>query len=123
LSENIRARSIVDQFLEHSRIHVFGPRDEAQVYLSSADWMPRNFHRRVEAMFPIEAPDLRARILDQIVPAYLRDNTKARLLQPDGTHIRPCPMPGEPRHRCQQELLEAAARDTQAAASGPGDAE
>ena len=55
ISENIRVRSIVDRFLEHSRIYVFSPDDEAQIYLASADWMPRNFYRRVEVMFPIEA--------------------------------------------------------------------
>ncbi len=63
ISENIRVRSIVDRFLEHSRIYVFSPDEEAQIYLSSADWMPRNFYRRVEVMFPIEAPDLKTRVL------------------------------------------------------------
>ena len=60
ISENIRVRSIVDRFLEHSRMYVFGPDDEAQIFLASADWMPRNFYRRVEVMFPIESPPLRA---------------------------------------------------------------
>jgi polyphosphate kinase len=105
ISENIRVSSIVDRFLEHSRIYVFSPGDEAQVYLASADWMPRNFYRRVEVMFPIEAPALKQRILHEIVPAYIRDNVKARLLQPDGSHERRRPQPGEPRHRCQEELL------------------
>src|SRR5256886_9255711 len=70
ISENIRVRSIVDRFLEHSRIFVFGPDEDCKVYLSSADWMPRNFYRRVEAMFPIEAPELKDRILHEILPAY-----------------------------------------------------
>ncbi|HVW37872.1 MAG TPA: polyphosphate kinase 1, partial [Pirellulales bacterium] len=74
ISENIRVRSIVDRFLEHSRVFVFSPDEEAQVYLASADWMPRNFYRRVEVMFPIEAPELKQRVLSEIVPAYLRDN-------------------------------------------------
>ena len=88
ISENIRVRSIVDRFLEHSRVYVFSPDDEAQVFLASADWMPRNFYRRVEVMFPIEAPRARERILEEIVPAYLRDNVKARILRADGTHYR-----------------------------------
>ena len=68
LSETIRVRSIVDRFLEHSRIFVFGTDDEAEVFLASADWMPRNFFRRVEVMFPILAPDLKQRVLREILP-------------------------------------------------------
>ncbi|HEY5313260.1 MAG TPA: polyphosphate kinase 1, partial [Pirellulales bacterium] len=105
ISDNIRVRSIVDRFLEHSRIYVFGPGDDAQVYLASADWMPRNFYRRVEVMFPIESPPLKQRILSEIVPAYLRDNVKARILLPDGSHQREHGPTGEPHHRCQEELL------------------
>ncbi len=105
ISENIRVTSIVDRFLEHSRIYIFGPDEQAQVYLSSADWMPRNFHRRVEVMFPIEAPELKQRILHEIVPIYLRDNVRARVLRPDGTYDRLQPAPGEAPHRCQDELL------------------
>lgn len=105
VSENIRVRSIVDRFLEHSRIYVFGPPAESKVYLASADWMPRNFYRRVEVMFPIESGALRDRILQEILPAYLRDNVKSRFLQSDGTHVRPTPAEGEPRHRVQEELL------------------
>ncbi|MEX2120552.1 MAG: polyphosphate kinase 1 [Pirellulales bacterium] len=105
ISENIRVRSIVDRFLEHSRILVFSPDEEAQIYLGSADWMPRNFYRRVEVMFPIEAPELKERILKEIVPAYLRDNVKSRILQPDGSHYRLQPSDGDARYRCQEELL------------------
>ncbi len=105
ISENIRVRSIVDRFLEHSRLYVFSPDDEAQIYLASADWMPRNFYRRVEVMFPIEAPNARARILEEIIPAYLRDNVKTRILRADGSHYRIERQPDEPRHRCQEELL------------------
>ncbi len=71
----------------------------------SADWMPRNFYRRVEVMFPIEAPKARERILDEIIPAYLRDNVKARILRADGTHYRTERGADAPRHRCQEELL------------------
>lgn len=105
ISENIRVRSIVDRFLEHSRILVFSPGDEARIFLASADWMPRNFYRRVEVMYPIEAPELKDRILNEILPAYLRDNVKARLLQPDGSHVPLQPAEGDPRFRCQEELL------------------
>jgi polyphosphate kinase len=105
ISENIRVTSIVDRFLEHSRLYVFSPGDEAQVFLSSADWMPRNFHRRVEVMFPIEAPDLKRRILNEVIPTYLHDNVRARLLQPDGSYVRVHPAAGETLHRSQEEFL------------------
>jgi polyphosphate kinase len=122
-SDNIRVRSIVDRFLEHSRIYVFGPDDDCQIFLSSADWMPRNFYRRVEVMFPIEQADLRDRILHEIVAAYLMDNVKARALQPDGFYIRQ-PIPsGETPFRAQERLLAlrpgvtAAASDMRLAAA------
>ncbi len=106
ISETIRVRSIVDRFLEHSRIYIFSPGDESQVFLSSADWMPRNFFRRVESMFPVEAPELRDRILKEIVPAYLCDNVRARLLRSDGSYERATPEPGQPPFRCQEALLQ-----------------
>lgn len=105
VSETIRVHSIVDRFLEHSRLFVFGPPESCEVYLSSADWMPRNFFRRVEVMFPVESSELKSRVLDEIVPLYLHDNVKARRLLADGTYERvPCE-PGQPRIRAQQELL------------------
>jgi polyphosphate kinase len=106
LSETIRVRSIVDRFLEHSRIYVFGPDDDAQVFLSSADWMPRNFFRRVEVMFPVQAPEQAKRILKEIIPTYLADNTRARRLDPDGTFRMLAPADGRPPRRCQCEFLE-----------------
>jgi polyphosphate kinase len=105
ISENIRVTSIVDRFLEHSRLYVFSPDDEAKVFLSSADWMPRNFHRRVEVMFPIEAADLKRRILKEVLPTYLRDNLRARILQPDGSYTRVHPAEGQAAHRSQEEFL------------------
>lgn len=105
VSETIRVRSIVDRFLEHSRIFVFGPDEDAQIYLSSADWMPRNFFRRVEVMFPLESPELKKRVLHEIVPAYLRDNVRARILRPDGSYYRAQPGQGEAPYRVQEELL------------------
>ncbi len=105
ISENIEVRTIVDRFLEHSRIYVFGPSDDCRIYFASSDWMPRNFYRRVEVMFPVEAEPLRERVLREIIPRYLADNVKTRVLQSDGTHVRRQPGPGEATHRCQEEFL------------------
>jgi polyphosphate kinase len=88
VSENIRVISIVDKFLEHSRISYFQNDDKPLVFLSSADWMPRNFRRRVEIMFPIEDPRLQNRIVDGILGVVLSDNVKARVLGPDGVYRR-----------------------------------
>jgi polyphosphate kinase len=107
ISETIRVRSIVDRFLEHSRILVFGEGQKQQAFLSSADWMPRNFERRVEVMFPVEAPDLRRRICDEIIPMYLEDNCRARVLMPDGTYERAAAWHDEPERRAQRDLLPA----------------
>ena len=105
ISEGIRVRSIVDRFLEHSRIMVFGEGTKQQVFLSSADWMPRNFDRRVEVMFPVEAEDLRRRIVEEILPAYLMDNNRARILNSDGTYSRATAEDGIPTFRSQTDLL------------------
>lgn len=85
LSENIRVRSIVGNFLEHSRIFYFGNDGSPEVYLGSADWMPRNLDRRVEIMFPVLHPQLRERVV-HILQVELEDNVKAHVLQPDGTY-------------------------------------
>jgi polyphosphate kinase len=122
ISENIRVWSIVDRFLEHSRIMVFGEGPKAQVFLSSADWMPRNFVRRVEVMFPVEAEALRARIIDEIIPAYLRDNRRTRILEADGRYVRTEPRDGEPAHRSQMELLAPPPTPPEAASDDPGPA-
>jgi polyphosphate kinase len=87
-SENIRVLSVVDRFLEHSRIFSFGTGERAEVYVSSADWMPRNFTRRIEVMFPIEDPGIRARLLGDILAVSLSDGVKARRLAPDGSYAR-----------------------------------
>jgi polyphosphate kinase len=109
LSETIRVRSIVDRFLEHSRIFVFGEGDEARVFLASADWMPRNFVRRVEVMFPVEAEEPRRRILEEILPCYLADNMRARLLDSEGVYHLLHPEPGVAPFRSQQHFLETRA--------------
>jgi polyphosphate kinase len=87
ISENIRVRSIVGRFLEHSRIFYFANGGEDDVYLGSADWMPRNLLERVEVLFPIKDPMLKQRIRGEILDAYLADNTQARILQPDGSYV------------------------------------
>ncbi|MCA9198019.1 MAG: polyphosphate kinase 1 [Planctomycetales bacterium] len=107
ISENIRVTSIVDRFLEHSRFFVFGPDETAKIYLSSADWMPRNFYRRVEVMFPIEHASLRKTILHELIPAYLSDNVKTRQLNSDGTYSRISPKKGENSFRVQTALFGA----------------
>src|SRR5436190_1300217 len=86
LSENIRVISIVGRFLEHSRIYYFENAGDPLVYLSSADWMPRNFFRRIEVAFPIETPALRNQIISDVIPTVLNDRVKARGLQPNGTY-------------------------------------
>src|SRR5205823_10916257 len=96
LSENIRIRSIVDRFLEHSRIYYFGNGGDPLVYIASADWMDRNLSRRVEVAFPIEPPELKRRLIDEILATSLADNVKARELQPDGTWKRVTPPDGTP---------------------------
>jgi polyphosphate kinase len=88
LSENIRVRSIVGRFLEHSRIFHFDNGGELEIYLGSADWMPRNLFERCEVVFPVRDAAAKARIHDEILPAYLADTVKARLQQPDGTYLR-----------------------------------
>lgn len=108
VSENIRVVSVVDKFLEHSRISYFQNGDRPEVYLASADWMPRNFNRRVEVMFPVEDPRLHERIVNGILGVYLADNVKARPLLPDGTYAMPAPAPGAQRIRAQVELQKMA---------------
>jgi polyphosphate kinase len=88
ISDHIRVRSIVGRFLEHSRIYYFENGGEPEVYLGSADWMPRNLHERVEVLFPLKDPLLRDRVVHEILAVYLADNVKARFLQRDGRYLR-----------------------------------
>jgi polyphosphate kinase len=105
VSENIRVISVVDRFLEHSRIFYFENGGNPEVYIGSADWMDRNLSRRVEVVFPIEQPDLKQRVID-ILRTTLADNVKARELLPDGTYRRVVPAEGQPLIRSQVRFLE-----------------
>ncbi len=108
VSETIRVRSIVGRFLEHSRIYYFANGGAEEVYLASADLMDRNLNRRIETMFPILQPDLRRRVVDEVLGLALRDTAKARLLQPDGTWRPIEPPPGEPALSSQEEFMRLA---------------
>ena len=108
LSDNIRVTSIVGRFLEHTRIFYFRNGGAEEIYIGSADLMPRNLNGRVETVFPIEDPALRARLKDEILNTYLADNVQARLLLPDGTYRRLKPADGEPAINSQLELLRRA---------------
>jgi polyphosphate kinase len=88
ISDNIQVLSVVDRFLEHARIFYFQAGGKREVYLGSADWMPRNFIRRVEVMFPVEDPALRDRLITEILTTALADNEKARRLLSDGRYER-----------------------------------
>ena len=89
VSENIRVRSIVGRFLEHSRIYYFGNGGDEEIYIGSADLMPRNLYERVEVLVPLRDELLRERVRSEILSAYLADNRKARILLPDTTYVRP----------------------------------
>jgi polyphosphate kinase len=111
VSENIRVISVVDRFLEHSRIFYFENAGSPEVYVGSADWMDRNLRRRVEVVFPVEQADLRQRVID-ILKITLADNLKARELLPDGSYRRVKPAEGVQPMRSQQRFLEMCADST-----------
>ncbi len=115
ISERIRVVSVVDRFLEHARVFAFGVGAHTEVFMSSADWMPRNFHRRVEVLAPIEDPALKQRVLEEVLGLGLRDNVKAHQLQSDGTYA-PVPLALDGQTvRSQQQALELAKRAGQPA--------
>jgi polyphosphate kinase len=105
VSESIEVRALVDRFLEHGRVFCFANGGKDEVYISSADWMPRNFHRRVEAMIPVEDAPLKQRLLD-ILQLQLSDNVKAWCLRADGKYERMQAKPGAPLVRAQARFIE-----------------
>jgi polyphosphate kinase len=119
-SDNIRVISVVDRFLEHARIFYFDNGGKREVYLSSADWMPRNFQRRVEVMFPVDDDDLRDRVVNEILAITLADNVKARRLLADGTYVRVRPEGGAAPVRSQYRFMELAREKAQAGPGIPG---
>ena len=107
VSEHIRVMSIVGRFLEHSRAFCFHNNGESEVYIGSADWMPRNFDRRIEAAAPIEDPTHRQTIMG-ILELMWQDNRQAWDLRPDGTYEQRRPLAGEPERSAQKILMELA---------------
>jgi polyphosphate kinase len=108
LSENIRVVSVVGRFLEHHRIYYFRNGGREEVYLGSADLMPRNLDRRVETVFPVEDEGWRTYLRDDVLRLYLRDTVRSHELRADGTYVRRSPPPGVPPVDAQESLLAAA---------------
>ncbi len=115
VSEGIRVISVLGRFLEHSRLYYFHNSGKSTLLLGSADLMPRNLDNRVETLFPVEDDDMRAHILTEILEAYLRDTSKARLLQADGSYIRATPPSEGPAFSIQDTLADRAANDPELA--------
>jgi polyphosphate kinase len=110
-SENIKVISVIDRYLEHSRVYYFSNGGAGELYLSSADLMPRNLERRIEMMFPVLDEKIRAELVDRL-NAYFRDNCQARVLNSDGTWKRLKPAQGETPFRIQKEMLSRAAMES-----------
>jgi polyphosphate kinase len=115
LSENICIRNIVGRYLEHARIYYFENGGAPLLYCGSADWMTRNFFRRVEALFPIYDPEIKQRIVEDILPAELRDNEDARVLQPNGTYVPVPRAEGDTPFSAQRYFMESATARAEAA--------
>lgn len=105
LSDNIRVRSIVGRFLEHTRVFYFRTGEDEEMYLSSADWMTRNIHRRVETMFPVLDERIKKRIMREIFETYLADNCQSWQLEPDGTYTKTPIGRGHKRFAAQEALM------------------
>jgi polyphosphate kinase len=108
ISENIRVRCLLGRYLEHARIYYFANGGDAEIYCGSADLMPRNLDRRVETWFPIQAPELKRRLLDEILAIEMADTVKARVLCSDGTYERVLPAEGEQPLEAQRWFMEHA---------------
>jgi polyphosphate kinase len=122
LSENIRVVSVIDRYLEHSRIYYFANGGAEELYLASADWMTRNLERRVELMFPILSEDSRKTVLD-ILSSYFRDNCQAWHLDSGGQWTRLAPAPGEEPFRAQDYFHSRAVKAQAEEHSGPAPGE
>ena len=107
VSETIRVRSILDRFLEHSRVFYFHNAGNSEYYISSADWMPRNLNRRIEMLFPVLDVKVQGQ-LKEVLDLYLQSYSHARFLQPDGSYVRPEGYRKEESFRVQQVLLRKA---------------
>jgi polyphosphate kinase len=112
LSDNIRVRSVVGRFLEHSRIFYFFNNGNEEIFLGSADLMPRNLDHRVEIMFPISDRHWMRLLRDEILELYLKDNTAAREMKPDGTYNRLSPGSDVVSVSSQTQLLSQRSRST-----------
>lgn len=108
ISDNITVRSVVDRFLEHNRIYYFENACQPEIFLGSADWMPRNFFGRIEVVFPIVDGNLRERIIKELLTVPLADNVKARILHSDGSYRIPSIKRGTPVRRSQIEFISLA---------------
>jgi polyphosphate kinase len=108
VSENIRVRCLLGRYLEHARIYYFANGGDAEIYCGSADLMPRNLDRRVETWFPIQAPELKRRLLDEILAIEMADTVKARILRSDGTYERVLPAEGEQPLEAQRWFMDHA---------------
>jgi polyphosphate kinase len=109
LSENIRVRNIVGRFLEHSRVYWFANGGDDEIYIGSADWMSRNLNNRIEVIAPVENQMMKSYLRHVILPAYLRDNSKAHELMPDGTYVKVERQPGEESFDCQTYFVDHSA--------------
>jgi polyphosphate kinase len=112
VSQNIRVMSIVGRFLEHERVFVFGPPGEEEILLSSADWMPRNLHRRVEVMFPVQSEALREQIRQEVIEPARSDNAHAYDMNAEGDYVRRALPIGEPARGAQAEVFDRVVRRT-----------
>jgi len=105
MTDNIQVRSVIGRFLEHSRVFYFCAGDDESLYLSSADWMNRNMLRRVELAWPVLNPVLRARVIDECLDVYLKDNTDAWVLKPDASYVRLEPVARRNKSSAQAQLM------------------
>ena len=108
VSENITVRSIVGVYLEHSRIYYFLNGGEPEVFAGSGDIMPRNMFRRIECIFPIEDAEIKSRVINDILPAYLKDNLYSDLLHPNGAYFKSAQMKAAEPFSAQEYFMKQA---------------